>query len=147
MWGEFARGAPALAAAGERLLADAPAVPGVAFLATVGPNGQPRVHPFIPAIVDGRLVAFIVDGPKQRDLERGSRHAIHSRLGAADESFLLMGAAVRIDDDAARAAAASAMPYEDIDDRHVLYEFTVDRVLWTTWKTPTTPTYRRWSSR
>jgi hypothetical protein len=36
------------------------------------------------------------------------------------------------------------MPFDDIDDAHVLNEFRVDRALWTTWTTPTTPVHRHW---
>ena len=42
---------------------------------------------------------------------------------------------------------ARCMPYGDIDERHVLYEFDLERALWTTWITPTRPDYRRWRSR
>jgi hypothetical protein len=143
-WSEIARAEPEIAAAGQRLLETAEGEPTVAFLATVGADARPRMHPFIPAVVGGRLWAFVVLSPKQRDLDRDRSYAIHSMLGPHDESFLVSGIADRIDDDPLRALVASHMPYDDTDARHILYEFLVDRALWTTWTTPTTPVYRRW---
>jgi hypothetical protein len=145
-WASFSESAPEVADAGQRLLEDEPGVPGVGFLATVGSKGFPRIHPFIPAVVDGRLWAFIIESPKQRDLDRTQRFAIHSRLGPEDESFYCAGGAHRLEDDDARSAVTAAMPYGDIDSTHVLYEFGVARALWTTWKTPTSPVHQTWSS-
>ena len=105
------------------------------------------MHPFIPAIVDERLWAFVIDSPKQRDLDRNGMYAVHSVLGDDDESFFAAGSAMRVDDDRARSTVRTCMPYDDIDERHVLYEFDLERALWTTWITPTRPDYRRWRSR
>ena len=137
--------APELARAGQHLLEDAPATPGLAFLATVGSDGRPRMHPFVPALVGGGLWAFVIMSPKQRDLDRDGWYAIHSRPARDDESFFAAGRAVRVDDEQVRAAISACMPYSDIDARHILYEFCVDRALWTTWTTPTQPVHRRWS--
>jgi hypothetical protein len=49
-WDDFERAAPDIARAGRRLLEEADGRPAVAFLATVGGDGRPRMHPFIPAI-------------------------------------------------------------------------------------------------
>jgi hypothetical protein len=144
MWRDFEAAAPVIARAGRALLEDAPGVPGVAFLATVGAGSRPRMHPFIPAIVDGRLWAFVIVSPKQRDLERDGWYAIHSRLGASDESFFVAGGACRIDDIPLRSLVGESMPYGGIDDRHVLYEFGIDRAMWTTWTTPTMPDHHHW---
>lgn len=155
-WADLERDAPELAVAGQRLLEDAPGVPGVAFLATVNASGRPRMHPFIPAIVNGALWAFVIESPKQRDLERASaggaseqrgQFAIHARLGADDEQFLVSGLARRVDDLDARRQIAASMPYDDIDAGHILYRFEIDRALWTTWATPTSPTHRSWVAR
>ena len=87
--------APDLAQAGRRLLEDAPGVPGVAFLATVGAGGRPRMHPFIPAIVEGGLWAFVIVSPKQRDLDRGMGSTRYTALSAPDdESFFVGGRAL-----------------------------------------------------
>ena len=143
-WRAFDAVAPDMAAAGLRLLTDEGGEPTVAFLATVGADGRPRMHPFIPAVVDGRLWAFVIVSPKQSDLDRRGSYSIHSVPGADDESFFVSGAATRVDDESLRATVASAMPYSDIDERHLLYEFLVDRALWTTWTTPTSPAHRHW---
>jgi hypothetical protein len=143
-WGDFETAAPEIALAGRRLLEDRPGVPGAAFLATVGSDGRPRIHPFVPAIVERRLWAFVIDSPKQRDLDRDGGYAIHSLLGADDESCFIGGTAIRADDREHRTRVAERMPYSDIDARHVVYEFRIDRALWTVWHTPTSPVHRNW---
>jgi hypothetical protein len=146
-WSAFAASAPDVADAGRRLLEDEPGVPGVAFLGTVGADGLPRIHPFVPAVVVGRLWAFVIESPKQRDLDRTERFAIHSRLGPHDESFYCAGISQRVDVEDVRSTISGGMPYSDIDNRHVLYELQIARALWTTWTTPTSPVHRTWTSK
>lgn len=149
-WSEFDEEAPALSAAARRLL-DAQEV---AFLATVSASGRPRLHPFVPRIVDGRLVAFVMDdSPKQRDLADRGYYAIHTALADEDEEFYLSGVArLRDDDVALRAAADTAMGFATgpADAHHILYEFLFDRALWTRWLDFGTPDHRpersTWSS-
>lgn len=143
-WADFDAVAPEIARAGRRLLEDRLRVPGAAFLGTVGSDGRPRMHPFVPAIVDGRLWAFVIGSPKRRDLDRDGCYAIHSLLGADDESFLVGGTAARVHDRSDRTQVAERMPYSDVDERHALYEFRIDRALWTVWETPTAPVHRSW---
>ena len=107
-WCDFDAAAPEIARAGQRLLEDRPGVPGAAFLGTVGSDGRPRMHPFVPAIVDGRLWAFVIDSPKRRDLDRDGGYAIHSVLGADDESFFVGGIAGRTDDPSHRTRGCRA---------------------------------------
>jgi hypothetical protein len=48
---------------------------------------------------------------------------------------LVAGRAARaLDDPRLRRAVLAAMPYDDADERHLLYEFSPERALWTTWK-------------
>ena len=143
-WSDFETAAPEIARAGRDLLEDAPGTPGVAFLGTVGAEGRPRLHPFIPAVVDGGLWAFVIVSPKQRDLDRAGWYSIHSCLGPDDESFFVSGKALRVVSTERRLRVGDRMPYGDIDERHLLYEFLIDRALWTKWASPTTPTHRRW---
>jgi hypothetical protein len=143
-WSEFETAASEIARSGKRLLEESPGVPGVAFLATVGADGRPRMHPFVPAIVNGGLWAFVITSPKERDLDRDGWYSIHSMLGPKDESFLVGGSAIRIDAEADRTRIAARMPYSDIDERHLLYEFGIDRALWTVWETPTSPVHHNW---
>jgi hypothetical protein len=145
-WTDFEHAAPELAAAGRRLL------PVVAFLATVSRAGRPRVHPVCPAIVDGRLWAFIMaSSPKRRDLDRSGEYAMHALPGAEDEQFYVAGRAEFVEAAALRAQVLAAMPYDDADAAHLLYEFNIDRVLWTRWENFQRPGMRpvqqRWIAR
>jgi hypothetical protein len=130
-WSEFEAGAPEIAAAGTRLFRRSE----VAYLATVSRGGWPRVHPFCPALASGRLWAFIMEeSPKRRDLDDNGRFAIHLMPGDEDEEFYIAGNAHRQRDPSLREAALAAMPYDDADERHILYEFSPRRALWTTWE-------------
>ena len=75
-WSEFAAASPQLAAGIRALLQQYG--PGMGYLATVRPDGGPRVHPVSPVIADGGLFCFVVDSPKRRDLERDGRYALHA---------------------------------------------------------------------
>src|SRR5690242_8265869 len=75
-WSDFAASNPTLAAGIRALLQQYG--PGLAYLATVRPNGAPRLHPVSPVITDQGLYCFIVHSPKRRDLERDGRYALHS---------------------------------------------------------------------
>ena len=145
-WAELEKDEPEIAEAGRRLLTE------VAFLATVSPNGRPRVHPFCPALANDRLWAFIMsDSPKRRDLDANGHFAIHALPGPEDEEFYIAGHACRCAESATRMAVLIAMPYDDADDRHLLYEFLPDRALWTRWenfqKPGMRPVHRIWGTR
>jgi Pyridoxamine 5'-phosphate oxidase len=75
-WRAFRDAEPELAAAGQRLLYQFGV--GLAFLATVRPDGGPRVHPMCPLIDDTGLYAFLIPSPKRDDLHRDGRYAMHS---------------------------------------------------------------------
>src|SRR5918998_1927762 len=75
-WSEFSAADPFLAAGIRALLQQYG--PGMGYLATVRPDGGPRLHPVSPVITDHGLYCFIVDSPKRRDLERDGRYALHS---------------------------------------------------------------------
>ena len=147
-WSEFAQQAPDIAAAGIRLFEREE----VAFLGTTSAEDRPRIHPFVPKIVQGRLVAFVLDSsPKTNDLARREFYAIHASLGSEDEEFFVSGKAVyRNDISELRGAADLAMGFAtgSADEQHLLYEFLIDRALWTTWENFGTPdhrpNYRRW---
>jgi hypothetical protein len=57
-WGEMAAARPELDARARELYLieqpDAPGPAGLGYLATVRPDGGPRVHPVSPAVLDGR---------------------------------------------------------------------------------------------
>src|SRR6266542_1688693 len=75
-WGEFAQRRPDLAADGRALLYQHGV--GLAFLATLRRDGGPRLHPMCPLLTDDGVFAFIIPSPKQDDLRRDGRYAMHS---------------------------------------------------------------------
>jgi len=131
-WQVFEQLAPEIAAAGIRLLAQNE----VALLGTVSAGGRPRIHPFVPRIVEGRLIAFILARSHRfADLRDRGWFAIHAIPGAEDEEFYIAGRAALIDEERAfRALAGAAMGFVTaVRDDEILVEFDVDRALWTTW--------------
>ena len=146
-WGEFASSAGTLADVGTRLLERNE----VAFLATVSSSGRPRIHPFVPKVVDGRLIAFIMDSsPKIHDLRTRRQYTVHTLPGDEDEEFMVSGRAIACDDERDfRDSAAAAMGFATgVDEHHILFEFLIDRALWTRWLDFGTkdhrPEYVRW---
>ena len=76
-WADFQRAAPQLAIKGRALLYQYG--PPLGYLATVRPDGGPRVHPFCPIIAEGGLWAYILrHSPKGADLRRDPRFALHA---------------------------------------------------------------------
>ncbi len=147
-WKEFTAESPDLSKAATRLLA----LNEVAFIATVSADSRPRLHPFVPKVVADRLVAFIMDSsPKLKDLSTRGCYAIHMLPGNDDEQFFISGDAICRDDDALlRTAAAATMGFATgVDEHHILYEFEMDKALWTTWLdfgSPNhRPKHRRWA--
>lgn len=101
-WNEFERQQPDLAGAGRRQLYWVGI--GLAFLATVRPDGGPRVHPVCPVISAAGLHLLVIAGPKQRDLRRDGRYALHSEIcppPRQDDGFALAGQALEVTDAAA----------------------------------------------
>ena len=98
-WTEFERQQPALAEAGRKQLYQIGI--GLAFLATIRPNGGPRVHPVCPIISPAGLHLSIIAGPKQVDLRRDGRYALHSETcppPRQDDGFAITGRAREITD-------------------------------------------------
>ena len=144
-WSRFECAAPELASVGRRLFEKHE----IAYLATVSRQGRPRIHPFCPALAEGRLWAFIMEGsPKRTDLDANGLYSMHALPGPEDEEFFIGGSARRDLDPATRTVVVEAMPYDDADERHLLYEFRIERALWTLWenfqKPGMRPVYRRW---
>lgn len=143
-WAEFEQAAPELAErGGERLRF------GVAWLATTSAGGEPNVHPVTPLIAGGRLLVFVALGtPKERNLRRDGRYAMHGVLGQDDEEFLIRGRAVVSDDPESRALgtrAAEEIGMTTKDD--VVMEFLIDRAHWGRWEGLGTPNVRKVSKR
>ncbi|HEX5825944.1 MAG TPA: VOC family protein [Candidatus Limnocylindrales bacterium] len=147
-WAAFEADSADIAAAVRRLLW----IPGFGFgyLATVGRSGAPRIHPVDVGLAEGRLVTFIVSSPKRDDLRREPRFAIHATQSETinDEAAITGRAIEHAPDSALRAPAVAAMPFAVPDD-HVLFELTIDTVLWAEYATPPVfpPRYHRWPPR
>jgi hypothetical protein len=146
-WQKFSLSSPQIASTGIRLLKQNE----VAFLATVSKTGRPRLHPFVPKIVDGKLLAFIMDSsPKLDDLKLQRQYSIHTLPGEEDEEFYISGEATLCDSNVElRQEAALAMGFATgVDEHHILFEFKIDRALWTKWldfgKPKHRPEYSRW---
>ncbi len=87
-WAQFTTAEPELAATGGALLFPFKIV----YLATVRPDGAPRVHPVSPFIIEGRLiVATPPTSPKARDQIRDGRYVMHALPGNEDFEFRLRG--------------------------------------------------------
>jgi hypothetical protein len=107
-WSEFAAAEPHLAA-GIRALFQQYG-PGMGYLATIRPDGGPRVHPVSPVITDDGLYCFIVDSPKRCDLETDSRYALHSYPPEeSDDEAYVSGVAVPVVDVTVIARMADAL--------------------------------------
>ena len=107
------------------------------MLATVRPDGGPRVHPLCPIVLDGDLYVRVEEGPKQRDLLRDGRYALHCFPPAANEdAFYCTGTATPVEDPTAVDAAFWAErdvsgPPEGVHDGSRTFVLDVETVLLT----------------
>ncbi len=150
-WGEFAAAAPDLAAAGQPLLYQFG--PGLGFLATVRGDGGPRLHPVCPFLHDSGLYVFVVPSPKQEDLLRDGRYALHSFPPEdRDDEFYVTGQALAVLDPERIAQAAITQAGTGIGrfEPDVLFELRIERVLHAAYgpRGPGSfpPRYARWSA-
>ena len=142
-WKALAEAAPDLATFGAERLHDQ-----VAYLATVKPDGAPRLHPVRPVVTDGRLFVFTeATSPKVRDLERDPRYALHG-TATSDQpwdlrEFAVEGEARRVDDSDVRTAvnAGSAFPR---DEHFLLFELDIDTAMSTLYGADGQPHRQRW---
>lgn len=136
-WGEFEKIRPDLASAGQRLFYQHGL--GLGFLATVRPDGGPRVHPMCPILTPDGLFALIVPGPKLRDLRRDPRYAMHCETSPPpkiDDAFYITGIARENRDRSLWDRVAHQFlaernldsPWEGFE-AQTLFEFTIDRCL------------------
>lgn len=151
-WPEFTAAAPDLVLIGRRLLLlNAPRpdpVAGLAYLATLRPDGGPRLHPISPAFVAGRLYAFVLNvSPKQADLRRDGRYALHSWPHAItpesfnDEEFYFTGRAFPVTAADIRQAVAAACG--DAAETGQIFELQLERVLHKS-RSQGSVIYRKW---
>src|SRR4051794_33063724 len=113
-WGEFTELEPDLAEQGRGLLYQFGV--GLAFLATTRADGGPRTHPMCPVVTDEQLLAFLIPSPKERDLLRDGRYAMHSFPTSENEdAFYLTGRAALVDDPSTREAVGAQFAAERAD--------------------------------
>src|ERR1700734_2259311 len=137
-WTEFDHEQPVLAAAGRAQLYQIHI--GLAFLATVRPDGGPRVHPVCPVLSPDGLHVLIMAGPKRADLRRDGRYALHTQTcppPCEDDGFALIGHAREVTEppvsQRVRAhirAERDGAVWPSFDD-DALFELTIDRCLLT----------------
>lgn len=142
-WAEFAADAPELATYVQARLTGAPA-----YLATIRPDGGPRVHPITAIVGDEALYVFMFDtSPKGKDLRRDGRYALHCTVenhsGGGGE-VIVRGEAVLVDDAATRAKAAEAASYSPRD-AYILFQLDIRYVLVTTYENGE-PIRQRWQA-
>jgi len=136
-WSEFERQVPAMAARGRGLFFQYG--PGAGFLATVGADGCPRIHPVSPVVHEGGLYTFILPGsPRLRDLERDGRFALHAPgPDDVDDEFYVTGRAHRVEDSSlaerlfVARRASGVVP--SLDAASPLFELSLERALLATY--------------
>ena len=104
-WATFSSAAPALSEQVRALFEQYGQAFG--YLATIRPDGGPRVHPVSPVITDGGLFCFVLPSPKRRDLERDGRYALHAYPAEqSDDEAYLAGHATPVTSEPRRARLA-----------------------------------------
>ena len=146
-WAQFSQSAPEMAAAGRELLYQHGV--GLAYLATIRPDGGPRIHPFCAIQVGEGLFGLIGTSPKRRDLVRDGRFSIHTfpqRNG--DNEFYLTGTAKRVIDQAAIDAARADMIAHGAksSEDEWLFEFGIEHALLSIYESLGSwpPVYTKW---
>ena len=127
-WNDLAKGSPAIADSGRRLIERSGI--GEGLLATVRGDAPPRIHPVNVRIVDGRLLTFVIVGSaKAGDLLADGRYALHAHQDpAVPHEFLVRGRASEVHDASVRSTAAGEWPFE-VDDGYTLYELSIDHAV------------------
>lgn len=145
-WSEFERSTPEMAETGSSLFMQYGV--GLGFLATVRPDGGPRLHPMCPVLAEGGLFAFIVPSPKQGDLLRDGRYAMHAFTPEdVDDEFCVMGQAVPVGEGPLRERLVAGY-HGVIPGGSILFEFEIERVLLSRYghRGDWPPTYTVWRS-
>jgi hypothetical protein len=113
---------------------------GLAFLATVRPDGGPRLHPMCPVIDGDGLYGLLIPSPKRDDLHRDGRYAMHSfPTDDNEDAFSITGSAAVVNDRLAWDSVAARFlqernwtePPDDFDEQE-LFAFDIERCLLTT---------------
>lgn len=141
-WEDFAVAVPDLAGTGQSLLNQFGV--GLAFLATVRPDGAPRLHPVCPVLSGGRLFVLITpSSPKRRDLLGDGRYALQTfpQPKPGSDEFYLAGRAHLVEEAGTRAAVLRDARHR-ADASETLFELTIDHAMHTRWENALTPAMR-----
>jgi Pyridoxamine 5'-phosphate oxidase len=123
-WVEFAAAEPSLASDVRALMCQYGA--GLGYLATVRPDGGPRLHPVAPVISDEGLFCFVIRSPKQHDLDRDGRYALHAFPPEESDDEAYLSGRARPVTDAGRRERLSRLTHADPTVDWKLYELTVE---------------------
>jgi hypothetical protein len=143
-WSEFGAENPELAEAGRALFYQYGT--GLGFLATVRPDGGPRLHPVCPIIGDGGLYLVLVPSPKTRDLLANPRFALHAMPPEnVDDEFVVTGRTVTVDSPDGRAAVQANFG-NPVHDGDIVFELMVETALLARYRHrgDWPPAYTRW---
>ncbi|HMK12679.1 MAG TPA: pyridoxamine 5'-phosphate oxidase family protein [Acidimicrobiales bacterium] len=146
-WADLESAMPEMAAAGRALLYKHGV--GLGYLATIRPNGGPRLHPFCPIVAVGGLYGFINHhSPKGKDLLRDGRYAVHAfPNGENDDEFAVDGRAAVVHDAAvAEAVRATYGATYQTPSEETLFELRIERALLALYDAQSTwpPAYTTW---
>ncbi len=127
-WATFAAADPEMAERGRALLYQRG--DGEGFLATVAPNGLPRIHPLNVGVVDGRLLVFVQDrSAKARDLAANPRYALHAHQDPVGPSEFLVRGTARLITDADVRNTVARQWFFNVSDAYPLYELLIEQAL------------------
>ena len=134
-WSGFTAAAPELASFGEQRLENR-----VAYLATVRPDGSPRIHPVSPFIASNRLFVYMEPtSPKVHDLRRDARYAMH--CGVEDNTggqgeFCVRGQAAEVGETRTREEAFEQARLKGYNpkERYVLFELKLEEAMGTVYE-------------
>jgi len=145
-WAHFLEAEPALGEFGRQRLEGR-----IAYLATIRPDGSPRVHPVSPFIGGEHLFVYMEPtSPKGNDLRRDARYALHCAVednSGGQGEFLLRGHALEVGDEPSREAAfatARAIGYNP-QARYVLFELKIAEAVATVYPDDQ-PVRQRWKA-
>jgi hypothetical protein len=149
-WKAFSQAEPSLAQTGAARIFQYDV--GLAFLATLRPDGAPRLHPVCPVLSDSRLYVFVTpSSPKLADLARDGRYALQAFPQPKPDSdeFYISGSARRVTDQHLIARAFADAKHH-ISPEEVPFELLIDRAMHTVWEgfgTPEFhPVHRKWKA-
>ncbi len=149
-WKEFERADPELAEAGRSQLYQFGV--GLAFLATDGRDGAPRMHPVCPVFSnDGLYVLITPTSPKRYDLVRDGRYALQAfpQPREGSDEFYVAGRAELVEGPAIRALILREAKHR-ANELEVFFELKIERVMHTRWENLRSPQmrpiHRKWQA-